>query len=140
MSNSFVYAVVALDHALVWKDGLEPGSKPIRLEASQNNPQYAKEHHARVGHRDRSTLDYVFAEKIVSEFLGASHIYILSAGSGKSNAAIQLSDFITEKHPQMAEKVLATGSADVNALSENQLLELGRERKLLFMRTNLQLT
>ena len=140
MTNSFVYAVVALDHALVWKDGLEPGSIPIRLDASSDNPEYAKERNARKGDRDRSTMDQAFAEKIVTEMVGASHIYLLSAGTGKSNAAHQLLEFIKNKHPKLVEKVLATGSADVNALSENQLLELGRDRKLLFMRTNLQLT
>lgn len=140
MTNSFVYAVIALDHALVWKDGLEPGSKPIRLDATTDSPQYAKERNSRNGDRDRSLMDHSFCEIIVNEFAGASHIYLLSAGSGKSNTAHQLLEFINDKHSQMAEKVLATGSADVNALSDNQLLELGRDRKLLFMRTNLQLT
>ena len=140
MTHSFIYAVVALDHALIWRDGLEPRSKPIRLDAKTDNLQYVKERNSRNGDRDRSLMDHVFAEKIASELQGGSHIYLLSAGSGKSNSAQQLLEYIKEKHPQMAEKVLATGSADVNSLSDNQLLELGRDRKLLFMRTNLQLT
>lgn len=139
MTHSFVYAVVALDHALVWRDGLEPGTKPIRLEASVDNPQYRKEHKSRVGDRDRSLMSPLLAERLCQEFEGASHIYLLSAGSGKANSANQLLEFIRERHPHMAEKVLATGSADVNALSDNQLLELGRDRKVLYMRTNLQL-
>ena len=82
----------------------------------------------------------VFAEQIVSEFKGAAHIYLLSAGSGKANSAQQLQEYIKDHHHELSEKVLATGSADVNALSDSQLLALGRDRKLLFMRTYLQLT
>lgn len=140
MPNTFAYAVVALDHALIWKDGLEPSSKPLMLEASSDNPEYRKERRGHRGDRDKSVMDHLFAELIVSELKGASHIYLLSAGTGKANSAQQLLEFIKAKHPEMAEKVLATGSADVNALSDNQLLVLGRDRKLLYMRTNLQLT
>ena len=140
MTNTFVFAVIALDHALIWKDGLEPGSQPLRLEAVSDNPQYTKERNGRRGERDRSLMDHVFAEQIVSEFKGAAHIYLLSAGSGKANSAQQLQEYIKDHHHELSEKVLATGSADVNALSDSQLLALGRDRKLLFMRTYLQLT
>ena len=137
MTQSFVYAVLTLDHALIWRDGLEPGAKPIRLDASKDNPQYRKQHNAFKGDRDRSTMDQAFAEIIAHELGNASHIYLLSAGDGKSNSAQQLLDFMKEKHPELAAKVLGTGSADVNALSDNQLLELGRDRKNLFLSTRL---
>lgn len=137
MTHNFIYAVIALDHALIWKEELEPGSKPIRLNAPEENPQFRKQHNAFKGHRDRSTMDPRFAEQIVNELRSASHIYLLSAGSGKSNSAHQLLDYLKEKHPDMAKKVLATGSADVNALSDNQLLELGRDRKTLFTTTQI---
>lgn len=140
MTQAFVYAVVAHDYALIWKDGLEPGSKPMRLVPEEDNPQYRKEHNSRVGDRDKSIMDRHFLEAISSEFAAASHIYLVSSGTGKANSAGQLLEYMQHKHPHLAEKVLATGSADVSALSDNQLLELGRERRVKYMQSNLQLS
>jgi hypothetical protein len=137
MTQTFVYAVMSLDHALIWKGQLEPGSSPIRIVAGGDNPQYQKEHDSRKGDRDRSIVDFKFAEKVSLELKDASHIYLLSAGTGKSNTAHQLMDYLKEKHATIAARVIGTGSADVNALSDNQLLELGRDRKQLFTKTEL---
>jgi hypothetical protein len=135
MTEKFVYAVIAMDHALVWKDGLEPGAKPDRIDASSDNPDYKKQHDAGVGHRDRSEMDPKFAEMVAKELSNSMHIYLVSAGSGKANSAHQLVDYLDAKHPDIAHKILGTGTADVNALSNDQLLELGRDRKLKFIQT-----
>lgn len=135
MAHSFAYVVTNLNQALIWKGSLQPGSEPLRIRLAEDNPEYRKEHNARSGGRDKSMLDHKFAEKISHELIDASHIYLLSAGSGKANTAHQLLEYLKEKHATVAEKVLEIGIADVNALSENQLLELGRKRMDLFPTT-----
>lgn len=129
MERKFVYAVVSLDHALIWKDSLDSGTKPMRIEASEDNPQYRKQHNSNVGHRDRSTMNSEFAERLFNELKDAGYIYLVSAGTGKANSANQFVDYLEEKHPELAHNILGTGTADVNSLSNNQLLELGRDRK-----------
>jgi hypothetical protein len=137
MTNSFTFAVVSLNHALIWKGQLEPGSKPLRLDSAEDNPDFLKEHDGRIAGRERSIFDNKFAEKISQDLMGASHIFLVSAGSGKSNTAHQLLEYLKEKHPKVAAVVLELGTADVNGLTENQLLELGRNRKELFIKTGL---
>lgn len=133
MTEKFVFAVLAMDHALLWKDGFEPGAKPDRIEASEDNPQYKKQHDAHAGHRDAAEMDAKFAEILAQELENSMHIYIVSAGTGKANSAHQFVDYLKAKHPDMVHKILGTGTADVNSLSTAQLLELGRDRKLKFM-------
>jgi hypothetical protein len=65
--------------------------------------------------------------------MDAEHIYLVGAGSGKANSVNQFVDFLKAKHPNIAEKVLGTAIVDVNSLSNNQLLEIGRERKNRFL-------
>lgn len=137
MTSSFTYAVVTLDHALIWKGSFESGATPVKVKASADNPQYTKEHESRVGDRDKSVMDHGFAEHVIAELQGASHVYLVSAGSGKANAAHQLVDIIKAKHHGLADKVLEPGTADVNSLSENQLLELGRNRLESFIKSGM---
>ena len=131
--NNFVFAVITLDRALIWKHSLEPGTFPELVEASDDNPQYLKQHNSFSGHRDRSTINPSFAQKLAVEFKDAEHIYLVGAGSGKANSVNQFVDFLKAKHPNIAERVFDTAIADVNSLSNNQLLELGRERKTKFL-------
>ena len=135
MTEKFVYAVLAKDHALVWKDGLEPGAKPDRIEASKDNPQYQKQKNGHDGGRTDSDMDPKFAEALAEEISNSMHIYLLSAGTGKANSAHLFVDYLKVKHPEMVHKILGTGTADVNSLTDNQLLELGRDRKLKFIQT-----
>ena len=131
--NNFVFAVITLDRALIWKHSLESGTFPEFVEASDDNPQYLKQHNSFSGHRDRSTINPSFAQKLSVEFMDAEHIYLVGAGSGKANSVNQFVDFLKAKHPNIAEKVLGTAIVDVNSLSNNQLLEIGRERKTKFL-------
>ena len=135
MTEKFTYAVMTLDHALIWKDGLEPGMEPDRIDASKDEPQYKKQHDAHNGHRDASEMNPKFAENLAQELENSMHIYLVSAGSGKANSAHQFVDYLKANHPDMVHKILGTGTADVNSLSNDQLLELGRDRKLKFIRT-----
>lgn len=137
MAHPFAYVVTNLSQALIWKGSLQPGSDPLRLHVSEDNPEYRKEHKGRSGGRDNSKLDQKFAAKISRELIDASHIYLLCAGSGKANTAHQLLEYLKENHAKIAEKVLEIGIDDVNSLSENQLLELGRKRMELFVTTAL---
>ncbi len=133
MEGKFVYAVISLDHALVWKDSLDPGTKPILIEESEDNPQYRKQHNAKVGDRDRSILDPKFADNLFAEIKDSQYIYLVSAGTGKANSAHQFADYLKGKHPELLKRILGTGTADVNSLSNNQLLELGRDRRTRLM-------
>jgi hypothetical protein len=128
MSSKVVVGVIALDRALIWRNGLEPKTEPERVKAFEDNAEYRKERDREVGGRDRSTMDDDFCAELVPYFATAETIIFISAGTGKSNAGQSFLDFLNKKHPNVAAKVVEVASADVNKLSENELLALGRER------------
>ncbi len=90
-----------------------------------------------MGGRDRSAMDDDFLKELVPYFEGAEHFILISAGTGKSNAGQAFMDYLSDKHPQLAKKLVDLISADVNKLTENELLKLCRERWVSHLETGI---
>ena len=128
MSANIVIGVIALDRAMIWRNGIDPKTQAEHLSAFKDNAEYRDEREERASGRDRSVMDDDFLKELVPYFDGPEHFILISAGTGKSNAGQAFMDYLSDKHPQVAKKLVDLISADVNKLTENELLKLGRER------------
>jgi hypothetical protein len=128
MSGSSVVGVISLDRALIWRESLEPKTAPEKVMASEDNPDYKKEKDRKESGRDRSEMSDEFCESLVPYFDQAESIFLISAGTGKANAGALFLDYLSKKHKTLANRVLEVAKADVNKLTDNELLEIGRLR------------
>ena len=128
MSSKIAIGVIALDRALIWRNGVEPKAEPESVKAFEDNSEYRKEREREMSGRERSAMDDDFLQDLVPYFQGAEKFILISAGTGKSNAGEAFIEFLNKKHPEMIKNLIEIISADVNKLSENELLKLGRER------------
>ena len=82
----------------------------------------------REGNRDKSELDHDYLNDLVSHLQGAEHLILISSGTGKANAGQAVADHLVNKHADLAKKIIEVITVDVKALTENELLKVGRER------------
>lgn len=137
MSSNVVIGVIALDRAMIWRNGIDPKTQAEHLSAFKDNAEYRDEREERASGRDRSVMDDDFLNDLVPYFSGAEHIILISAGTGKSNAGEAFVAFLEKKQPDTAKKIIELLSADVNKLTENELLKLGRERWESYLATDI---
>ena len=128
MSTKVTVGVISLDKALIWRNGLEPGTHPESVKAFESTSEYRKEHDMREGNRDKSELDHDYLNDLVSHLTGAEHLILISSGTGKANAGQAVADHLATKHADLAKKIIEVITVDVKALTENELLKVGRER------------
>jgi hypothetical protein len=117
---------VSLDRASIWRDEFAPHTKPVALTSSNDSPGYKKEVDREESGRDRSTMSPEFKKLLVENLRDSESIILISAGEGKANAGHVLLEFLKEKESKIASSVLEVLHADVNKLTENELLALGR--------------
>jgi hypothetical protein len=128
MSTDFVIVAIALDRALFWRGDFEPKTPAEKISAPEDNPDYKKERDRKESGRDRTSMHPEFAAEIAKVIGPGSKFVLISAGSGKANAGEVFLEYSREKNPQVADGLIELLSADVNKLTENELLELGRVR------------
>lgn len=82
----------------------------------------------REGNRDKSELDHDYLSDLVSHLQGAEHLILISSDTGKANAGQAVADQLVNRHADLAKKIIEVITVDVKALTENELLKVGRER------------
>jgi hypothetical protein len=127
MSSNIALCVVHLDSALLWKDDLESNT-PRKIKASIDNPDYKKEHDRNESGRDRTSMSSHFLKILLEELRSSKKFILIGSGSGKANAAEVLVDYIEEESPHTASNLIGLIKADVNNMTDSELLKLGRER------------
>lgn len=78
-------------------------------------------------HETSPMVDNDFYESVIKEIANSERIVILSHGTGSSNAASQLLAFLHKKYSELASRVVAVKSCDLEAMTEPQLIQLGVE-------------
>ena len=76
--------------------------------------------------RQRMPEDHAFYESIAQAVLPAGAIVAIGHGTGRSNAAHYLIEFLHKHHPDTARKLVCEVVADLSGLTAPQLLDLGR--------------
>jgi ABC-type dipeptide/oligopeptide/nickel transport system ATPase component len=69
-----------------------------------------------------------FLKDLVEQLQDSEKFILISSGSGKANAAEVVMRYIEEESSSIADNLIEIIKADVNNLSNDELLKLGRER------------
>ncbi len=75
----------------------------------------------------RAPEDITFYDAIATALTRATRIIIVGHGTGKSNAAHHLSDYLRKHHAAVAQRIVRECVADLSSITEPQLLELAMQ-------------
>jgi len=64
---------------------------------------------------------------MITEMSHAGRIVLLGHGTGSSNAASQLLAKISEHNPEVASRIVAVQRCDLEAMTEPQMISLGKQ-------------
>lgn len=138
IKNKFVVIAITQDEARVWATGLEKGTHPEKIYAPSDKGSH---HHVRQtqhhGGHSGDPADKGFFDVIANHVSEASEILLIGHGDGKANAVVRFVQFIERNNPAVAKKVVGAIDADLNAMSENQILATSRTWFDRFHRTGL---
>jgi hypothetical protein len=115
--------VVVIDHhaARVFHD---VGGPEVQDEASIKpyDPHHFHRHlvHRKEAHYrgDRVPEDPSFYEEVATALAPANEIVLIGHGTGKSNAAKVLAEYLEKHHPELSRRVKANETADLSALTD----------------------
>ena len=71
-----------------------------------------------------------FYEEIAKDLTRANEIVLIGHAVGKSNAAAVLKEYLTNHHPDISRRVIATESADLSAVTEPQVEALAKRHMI----------
>ena len=126
--NKFVLVVLTEDDARIWSTGLAGGTRPERIYAPDEKGIH---HHVRQaqhsgGHRS-DPAEKGFFDELGTHLSQAAEILLLGHGKGKANAMLRFTQYMERHNPVVARKVIGAIDADLNALTEDQILAKARE-------------
>jgi hypothetical protein len=124
--------VVVIDHqaAHLYQDrgGSRPEDevtvKPYDPFGFQRHLIHRKEAHYK---GERVPEEDSFYEEIAKDLVHAQAIILIGHGTGKSNAANFLSEYLKTHHPATFGRIIATETADLSALTEPQIEEIAKK-------------
>jgi len=105
-------------------------------DASQHEIKPYDPHHFQhhLTHKDqsreegqRTAEDPGFYEKIAQALAGAGKIVVIGHGTGKSNAAHHLIEYLKAHHGETHQRVVSEMSAELSSVTTRQLLEMAHE-------------
>lgn len=127
-TNRFVVVTLTGDLARIWRQGLEKGMKPENLSAPDANGLHRHvrqmQHH---GGHSQDPAEQGFFDILASKLKGKFEVLIMGHGVGKSNAMHRFTDYLEKHDPLLAKQIIGTVEADLNALSDDQVLAKARE-------------
>ena len=126
LTNKVVVAVITHDHTRIWTTDMKQGHDPELVDIQQAlrhaHVRQAQEHH---GH-DTSQYDIQYFEELATDLLPAAEILLIGHGKGKGNYMLQFVHHVEEKHPDVFKKIIGTLDENIQALTEQQILEVAR--------------
>ena len=122
--------IVAIEHHQARLFQMSPdGDAADEHTIKPHDPHHFRHH---LTHKDqdaeqgqRASEDPAFYEQIAKALAGAGNIVIVGHGTGHSNAGAHLAQHLRAKHSETA-RHLHEVHADLSAVTDNQLLALGR--------------
>lgn len=128
IANSFVVVALTQDDARIWATGLEKGTHPttIYAPADKGLHHHVKQMQHHGGHGG-DPVEQGFFDVLGRALSDASEILLLGHGVGKANAMLRFTQYMERHNPAVAKKVIGAIDADLNALTENQILAKARD-------------
>lgn len=128
IANKFVVVALTQDEARIWATGLEKGAKPEKVFAPDEKSSH---HHVRqMQHNQGHSSDPVekgYFDVLGKHLSGASEILLLGHGEGKANAMLRFVQYMERHNPLVAKRIVGAVDADLNSLTENQVLSKARD-------------
>lgn len=124
--------VVVIDHhsAHVYHD--QGGSRPEGGVTVKPYDPFGFQHH--LIHRkeahyegERVPEDDSWYEEIARDLAHAETIVLIGHATGKSNAAVFLSEYLKTHHPETFQRIIATETADLSALTPPEIEQIARK-------------
>jgi hypothetical protein len=124
--------VVVIDHhaAHIYHDF--GGSRPKDEIAVKPYDPFGFQHH--LIHRkeahykgERVPEEDSYYEEIATDIVHAQAIILIGHGTGKSSAADFLSEYLKTHHPETFQRIIATETADLSALTEPEIEEIAKK-------------
>lgn len=124
--------IVVIDHhsAHIYHDA--GGSRPQDEISVKPYDPFGFQHH--LIHRkeahykgERVPEEDSFYEEIARDLVHAQSIVLIGHGTGTSNAAAFLSEYLKSHHPETFQKIIATETADLSALTEPEIEQIARK-------------
>lgn len=124
--------IVVIDHhsAHIYHD--TGSSRPQDEVAVKPYDPFGFEHH--LIHRkeahykgERVPEEDSFYEEIARDLVHAQSIVLIGHGTGTSNAAAFLSEYLKSHHPETFQRIIATETADLSALTESEIEQIARK-------------
>lgn len=144
MENSVgkpVLVVLTNDEARIWGDGLNKGSMPTRVEAppikSSMSHQRMTVHQS--GHAE-DPITWGYFDKLAEHLKSEGSILLMGHGHASANAAERFEKFANENFKEISQKIVGNINVNLNAITENEMLAIGREWFENYQRTGLKLS
>lgn len=75
---------------------------------------------------DRVPEEASYYEQIAGDLVHATEIVLIGHGTGKSSAVDFLADYLKKHHPTLSQRMIATETADLSALTEPEIEEIAQ--------------
>ena len=75
---------------------------------------------------DRVPEEYTYYEEIATDLANAEEIILIGHGTGKSSAVGFLTEYLKAHRPEEFQRIVATETADLSALTEPQIEEIAK--------------
>ena len=108
------------------------GAKIYHVDTAETETVKPHGHKHSMTRKDQSreqspSEDAAFYEQIAHTLMDAAHIVVIGHGHGHSDAARHLIAHLQSHHPKVYGRTVTETNADLSALTEPQLLALGRK-------------
>ena len=126
LAGKVAVAVITHDHTRIWTTDMPKGQPPelIDIEQALRHAHVRQaQHHG--GHAT-SQYDEKYFEELAQTLALANEILLIGHGKGKGNYMLQFVQFVEARYPNVARNIIGMLDENIQALTEQQLLELAR--------------
>ena len=127
--------IVVIDHHAAHIYSENGGSVPVSEETVRPYDPYGFHHH--LLHRKEAHYkgehvpeENSFYEDVAKDIKDAVEIVIIGHGTGKSDAAGHLNEYLKKDHPELAKRVVATETDDLSAITEPEIEALAKKHMI----------
>lgn len=127
ISEKFTVVTITHHEARVWATGIAPGSMPERIFAPTSHNGHHFKSDPKISGRGDSHGVPAYFEEVAVAVKAAGEILLIGHGKGKANSVHDFMQFLKKRHPELARKVVDSLDANLEAVTEPEILALARK-------------
>lgn len=126
LTGKVAVAVVTHDHTRIWTTDMAKGQAPEMVDIEQSvRHAHVREAQHHGGH-GTSQYDDKYFEELARYLAPSTEILLIGHGKGKGNSMLQFVQYVEDHHPDIAQKFVGMLEENIQALTEQQILEIAR--------------